>query len=136
MSSRRARAITRVPAPRPLPRRRAGAVYDNLISTVRANLQPLFQYYRLRKRLLRLPEIHQYDTYVPIVLDIETHVPFDEAVDKVIVALRPLGAEYCQTLGEGLAPRALVRPIREQGQALRRVLLLLVWQSAVHADEL
>jgi oligoendopeptidase F len=81
------------------------AVYDNLIGTVRANLQPLFRYYQLRKRVLKLGEIHQYDTYVPIVPDIETHVSFDEAVEKVLAALAPLGEEYCRVLGDGLRSR-------------------------------
>ncbi|HEY2344165.1 MAG TPA: M3 family metallopeptidase, partial [Chthoniobacteraceae bacterium] len=40
------------------------AVYDNLISSVRANLAPLFRYYELRRRVLKLNEIHHYDTYV------------------------------------------------------------------------
>lgn len=78
------------------------SVYDNLISTVRANLAPLFRYYALRKRVLKLPEIHQYDTYVPIVPNLETHVTFDEGTDKILAALAPLGDEYCRTLGEGL----------------------------------
>ena len=77
-------------------------VYDNLISTVRANLQPLFRYYALRKRVLQLPELHPYDTYVPIVPNIETHVSFDEAIGKVVAALQPLGGEYCRVLEDGL----------------------------------
>jgi oligoendopeptidase F len=79
------------------------SVYDNLISTVRANLEPLFRYYALRKRVLKLPEIHQYDTYVPIVPNFETHVSFDEASEKVLAALSPLGDEYVQTLAKGLS---------------------------------
>ena len=78
------------------------AVYDNLISTVRANLPSLFRYYDLRKRVLQLDEIHAYDTAVPIVPKIETHVTFDQAADKVLAALEPLGAEYCATLAHGL----------------------------------
>ena len=78
------------------------AVYDNLIGSVRANLGPLFRYYGLRKKVLQLPEIHQYDTYVPIVSEIETRVPFNEAIEKVLTALKPLGSEYCQALGAGL----------------------------------
>jgi oligoendopeptidase F len=81
------------------------AVYDNLISTVRENLEPLFRYYALRKRVLGLKEIHHYDTYVPIVPNIETHVSFDAATDKVLTALAPLGGEYCSVLGEGLRQR-------------------------------
>ena len=78
------------------------AVYDNLIASVRANLDPLFRYYELRRKVLKLDEIHQYDTYVPMVAEIETKVSFDEAIDKVIDALSPLGDEYCRVLGDGM----------------------------------
>jgi len=78
------------------------SVYDNLISTVRANLAPLFHYYELRRKALKLEEIHHYDTYVPIVADIETHISFDGAIDKVIDALSPLGEEYCRVLADGM----------------------------------
>ena len=81
------------------------SVYDNLISSVRAHLPPLFRYYELRRKALGLREIHHYDTYVPIVADIKTHVPYDEAIDKVIAALAPLGAEYCRVLEDGLRNR-------------------------------
>jgi oligoendopeptidase F len=77
-------------------------VYDNLISSVRANLDPLFRYYELRRRVLGLAEIHMYDTYVPMVAEIESEVPFDEAIDKVIASLRPLGEEYTAVLEAGL----------------------------------
>jgi oligoendopeptidase F len=78
------------------------AVYDNLIATVRANLAPLFRYYALRKRVLNLAELHAYDTYVPIVANAETHVSFEEAIDMVVAAVRPLGDEYGRVLEEGL----------------------------------
>ena len=81
------------------------SVYDNLISTVRAHLPALHRYYALRKRLLKLDEIHAYDTYVPIVDNIETDVPWDAACDKVLAALAPLGREYTTTLGAGLHGR-------------------------------
>ena len=81
------------------------SVYDNLISTVRANLPTLHRYYALRRRLLKLDEIHQYDTYVPIVDNIETDIAWDAACDKVLAALAPLGREYTTTLGAGLRGR-------------------------------
>jgi oligoendopeptidase F len=77
-------------------------VYDNLISTVRGNLAPLFRYYALRKRVLGLPEIHQYDTYVPIVADFEKQTSFDEAIELCLSSFHPLGEEYVRVLGEGL----------------------------------
>src|SRR5207245_8904452 len=48
------------------------AVYDGLIQSVRANLIPLFRYFDFRRRVLGLPELHHYDTYVPLVTEIET----------------------------------------------------------------
>ena len=78
------------------------SVYDNLISTVRAHLAPLLRYYELRRKVLKLDEIHHYDTYVPMVGEITTHVAYDEAIDKVIAALAPLGKEYCGVLEKGL----------------------------------
>jgi oligoendopeptidase F len=81
------------------------AVYDGLIRSVRANLAPLFRYFELRRRILKLKELHHYDTYVPMVAEIETHISFDEAVERVIAALQPLGKEYVNVLAEGLCGR-------------------------------
>jgi oligoendopeptidase F len=81
------------------------AVYDGLITAVRNNLGPLFRYYELRRRALGLDELHQYDTYVPLVPDIESHVSFDEATETILDAFRPLGAEYTAVLSDGLRGR-------------------------------
>jgi len=80
-------------------------VYDGLIVSVRANLKPLFRYFDLRRRVLGLSELHHYDTYVPLVAEIETHISFNEAVEQVIAALQPLGKEYVDVLAEGLRER-------------------------------
>ena len=81
------------------------AVYDGLISAVRKNLAPLFRYYELRRRVLGLDELHHYDTYVPLVAEIESHVTFDEAIEQILAAFEPLGPEYTTTLSEGLRGR-------------------------------
>jgi oligoendopeptidase F len=81
------------------------AVYDGLIAAVRTHLAPLFHYYDLRRRVLGLDELHYYDTYIPLVPEIETRIPFDEAVETVLTALQPLGADYVDSLGEGLRGR-------------------------------
>lgn len=80
-------------------------VYNNLITTVRANLTPLYKYFDLRRRVLGLAEIHHYDTYTPLVAEMESRVSFDEAIDKVLAAIQPLGGEYASALGEGLRGR-------------------------------
>jgi oligoendopeptidase F len=81
------------------------SVYDRLISAVRAGTPSLLRYYELRQRVLRLDELHAYDTYVPLVSEIETRISFDEAIEKVTASLAPLGDEYVGTLREGLLNR-------------------------------
>ncbi len=81
------------------------SVYDNLIATVRKHLPTLYRFYDLRRRKMNLPDIHHYDTYVPIVRDIRKHHTWEEACDLVIDSLAPLGDEYCRVLGRGLRGR-------------------------------
>ncbi|MFM7842656.1 MAG: oligoendopeptidase F, partial [Planctomycetota bacterium] len=81
------------------------AVYDNLIASVRQHLPSVHRYYELRRRKMKLREIHQYDTYVPILADLEKRHTWKQAVDLIIDALQPLGSEYCSTLTQGLTNR-------------------------------
>ena len=78
------------------------SVYDSLIASVRKNLPALFKYYDLRKRKMGLDEIHHYDTYVPILSDIEVEYSWDQAVETICESLQPLGQQYCSVLSEGL----------------------------------
>ncbi len=80
-------------------------VYDSLISAVRKNLPSLYRYYDLRKRKMGLDEIHHYDTYVPILSDIEIEHTWEEAVAVVCESLAPLGTEYVAVLENGLNQR-------------------------------
>jgi oligoendopeptidase F len=81
------------------------SVYDNLIATVRKHLPALYRFYDLRRRKMNLPDIHHYDTYVPIVSDVRKVHTWDEASTLIVDSLSPLGNEYCQVLGEGLRGR-------------------------------
>ena len=81
------------------------SVYDNLIAAVRKNLPALYKYYDLRRRKMNLETIHQYDTYVPILSDLEVEHQWDQAVDMVCESLQPLGDEYCGILRNGLSGR-------------------------------
>jgi oligoendopeptidase F len=82
----------------------APAVYDNLVSTINANLPLLHRYVELRKKALGLDEIHFYDLYIPMVEGVEIEVPFAEARTTILAALEPLGADYGRALAEGLDP--------------------------------
>jgi oligoendopeptidase F len=78
------------------------SVYDNLIKSVHKNLPAVHRYYALRRRAMKLPDIHHYDTYVPILSDLEKRNSWDQAVKVVVNALEPLGAEYGRELQRGL----------------------------------
>ncbi len=78
------------------------AVYDNLIQTVKSNLEPLFKYLNFRQKVLGLSELHFYDTYVPIIEDVDFRMPYEEAVEVSIKAIEPLGEEYGRILKKGL----------------------------------
>jgi oligoendopeptidase F len=81
------------------------AVYDSLVDTVHKHLPALYRYYDLRRRKMKLREIHHYDTYVPILSELETKHTWDQAVKLVLSALEPLGSEYCGALEAGLKGR-------------------------------
>src|SRR5256886_1035459 len=81
------------------------AVSEGLTAAVRNNLGPLFRYSELRRLALGLDELHQYDTYVPLVPEIESRVSFDEATETILAAFEPLGSEYIAALSEGLRGR-------------------------------
>jgi len=81
------------------------SVYDNLIAAVRANLPAVHRYYQLRRKLMNLPDIHFYDTYVPILTDVKVDRTWSQAVDVVIDALKPLGPGYLNELTKGLRGR-------------------------------
>lgn len=77
-------------------------VYDNLVSTIHANLPALHSYYSLRKKALRLDELRHYDVYAPLVAEQSTRHSYDEAVKIVTAALAPLGGEYVSTFRKGV----------------------------------
>jgi oligoendopeptidase F len=83
--------------------RMPATVYDNLIATVRKHLEPLFGYFDFRRQALGLDALHFFDTYVPIVTDIDFQMSYDEAVETCRQALAPLGKDYTQTMTAGLS---------------------------------
>jgi oligoendopeptidase F len=79
------------------------SVYDNLIGEIRRRLPVLYRYFELRRRKMKLKDIHHYDTYVPILSELDQKRTWKQAVDAVMQSLAPLGGEYCGVLEKGLA---------------------------------
>ncbi len=79
------------------------SVYDNLIETVNKNLPLLDRYMKLRKKVLKLDELHMYDLYLPMVEEFDKNIPYEEGKAVVTEALKPLGEEYIGYLQKGLS---------------------------------
>ncbi len=80
-------------------------VYYNLIEAVHENMDSMYKYVRLRKKLLKVDELHMYDLYVPMVSNAEREISFDETKANIREALSVLGADYVALLDEGFSSR-------------------------------
>ena len=80
-------------------------VYTNLIEAVHRNLDKMYRYVALRKKILGLDELHMYDVYTPIVQDAAQVITFEEAKETVLKALAVLGDDYTALLKEGFDNR-------------------------------
>ena len=81
------------------------AVYTNLIEAVHKNMDKMYRYVDLRKKLLGVDELHMYDLYTPLVEGVAKHASIDEAKQTVFDALAPLGEDYRKILKEGFDNR-------------------------------
>lgn len=78
-------------------------VYHTLIDTVRSNIAPLHRYMKLRKKLLNVPVLKPWDLYAPLIQKHkEPSYSYEEAVELVLHACKPLGKEYVFQLQKGL----------------------------------
>ncbi|MBE3574890.1 MAG: oligoendopeptidase F [Firmicutes bacterium] len=69
-------------------------VYDSLLEAVHESLPLVYRYVELRRRMLDLDQVHMYDLYVPLVRGADKTFTYEEAVEAVQNAVRPLGPEY------------------------------------------
>lgn len=81
------------------------SLYDNLINTIHANLEPLHDYITMKKEKLALSEFHAFDLYVSLAKETADTFAYTypEACTIVQAALTPLGDSYCEKLSEGFS---------------------------------
>jgi len=72
------------------------AVYDTLVKVVNEKLPLLHRYVALRKKLMGVDELHTYDLYTPIVKEVDVKVTYEEAKEKALKGLAPLGSDYLE----------------------------------------
>ncbi len=80
-------------------------VYTNLIEAVHGNLDKMYKYVALRKKMLGVKKLHMYDVYVPIVKDAAKKISFEDAKKTVLEALSVLGKDYTDLLETGFNNR-------------------------------
>lgn len=80
-------------------------VYYNLINAVHENMHYMYDYVKLRKKIMDLEELHMYDLYTPVVPDFDMKITFEQAKEIVFKALEPMGKEYLAILKEGFENR-------------------------------
>lgn len=76
-------------------------VYTNLIDTIHESLPQLHRYLKLRKKLLKVSELHMYDLFAPLVEEFKMDITYQEAKEIVRKSLEPLGDHYLQVLQDG-----------------------------------
>ncbi|GAA0122499.1 MAG: oligoendopeptidase F [Clostridium argentinense] len=80
-------------------------VYKNVVDTINNNLSSLHRYVSLKKKLLKLDEMHMYDLYVPNIETPKFHIPYEEGIKICVEALKPMGEEYLNIFKEGIEER-------------------------------
>ena len=92
-------------------------VYRTLVAETARGLPQLHRYFDIRRRLLRLPDMHYYDIYPPLV-SLDRRVTVPEMRTTVLQAVAPLGPDYVALLGRSTAARwmdPLPRPGKKSG---------------------
>lgn len=77
-------------------------VYKKAVETINSNLKSLHRYVKIKKKLLKLDDIHMYDLYVPVIDVPKEHIEFDEGVKIAKEGLKPLGEEYLDIFSRGV----------------------------------
>ncbi|ELZ80898.1 oligoendopeptidase F [Haloferax elongans ATCC BAA-1513] len=80
-------------------------VYDNLLETVRDNLDHLQRHADLKRQAIGADQLQMWDLYVSLTGDHGPEIPYEQAKEYIIEAVEPLGEEYQSRMAEGLEDR-------------------------------
>ena len=78
-------------------------VYNSLIEAVNENISSNYEFLKLKKKMLNLPEMHMYDLYVNPCEQGKDEISFEDAKQEVLNALQVLGEEYTNKLKEAFS---------------------------------
>ncbi len=78
-------------------------VFELLLKSMADNLpRTLHRYVELRKKALGLDDLHYYDLYAPMFPSAQRSMTYEESVDVIATALKPLGDDYLDVLTKGM----------------------------------
>ena len=79
-------------------------VFHNLIATVRRNYPTWHRFFRVRRQLLGVDQLHPGDLHAPLSDDAPV-IDWEEGVELVLKTLEPMGEEYVGIVRQGIADR-------------------------------
>lgn len=91
-------------------------VYDNLIETVKDNLDLLHRHTELKQKALDVEELKPWDLYMPLVDSESPEISFEDAQSHVIQAVSVLGDEYRDKAEKGLTSEGWVDVYENKGK--------------------
>ncbi len=74
------------------------AVYDALVEAVHDAIPSMVKYLDLRKKALGLETLDVFDLYTPMVADVDSPMPYEDACELVKKAVAPLGQAYVDVI--------------------------------------
>jgi oligoendopeptidase F len=80
------------------------AVYRTLVAEANKGLPQLHRYFDLRRRMLKLPDIHYYDIYPPLV-SLDRTFTLDQMRTTTLEAVKPLGPDYQSRIAKATAAK-------------------------------
>ena len=92
-------------------------VFHNLIATFQRNLPTWHRYWRLRRRVLGVETLHEYDIKAPLT-QTKIVAPYRQAVDWICEGMAPLGEEYVRILRRGALEQRWVDIYPNKGKRL------------------
>lgn len=81
------------------------SIYTNLIDSVKRNIKPLSNFWKLKRKALNVSKLHLYDVNAPIVSSIDTKYTIKEARDLLFKSLDVLGSTYINDLKSAFTDR-------------------------------
>lgn len=80
-------------------------LYKTLINKVSDNVSLLHKYYKLKKKALKLDELHMYDIYTDFIKVNSEDITFEEGKKILFEGLKPLGEKYLNDLNQAFEQR-------------------------------